>query len=125
MMQPPVPDRRSRSVGRDSLANEAGIDTDDEMSLILLAPVVLGALAAAFPMLAARATGWLVAHQVLVSPASSPVWALPGADGAGLDARRLTALVAVLVIAVGLSVSGLWHRRARRREYRLRNGDRR
>ena len=73
---------------RSSLAEGAGLDTDDELSLILLAPFVLGALVAGLPVLAARATEWLVAHQVLVAASSSPIWALPGADGAGLDVRR-------------------------------------
>lgn len=128
MMRPSVgPDRRPqpRRVDRSSPAVGAGLDTDDELSLILLAPFLLGALVAGLPVLAARATEWLVTHQVLVAAASSPIWALPGADGAGLDTRRVTALGAVLVILVALGVSGLRHQRARRREYRLRNGDRR
>lgn len=114
-----------RQTHRPSLAEQAGIDPDDEVSLILLAPVVLGALVAGLPLLVARATDWLVAHGVLVSATSSPIWALPGTDGAGLDARRLTAMGAVLVILAVSGISGLRHRRARRRECRLRNGDHR
>lgn len=110
---------------RYSLADKAGIDADDEFSLILLAPAVLGALVAASPVLAAMATDWLVAHQVLVAASASPVWALPGADGAGLDVRRLVMLVAVGVVLVAVGCSGLRHQRSRRREYRLHHGDHR
>lgn len=110
---------------RSSLAEQAGIDTDDQVSLILLVPFVVGALGAGLPVLVVQATDWLVAHGVLVAAASSPIWVLPGTDGAGLDARRLTGLGAVLVILVASGISGLWHRRARRRECRLRNGDHR
>ena len=53
---------------RYSLADEAGIDADDELSLILLVPAVLGALVAGYAGAPSPlATDWLITHGVLVA----------------------------------------------------------
>ena len=54
---------------------------------------------------AAAAAAWLVEHHVLASAAATPVLAIPGAGGAGLDWARIIPVVSLLIIAV---VWGVW-----------------
>jgi len=78
---------------------------DDELVLVLLAalaaPLVLSGL---FPAAAA----WLIAHRFLVT-ADQALVQIPGA-GAGLDARRIVVLAAVVT---ALLAAALWTRRGR------------
>ncbi|WP_203338607.1 hypothetical protein [Nocardioides limicola] len=54
-----------------------------------------------------KALDWLVAHQVLVTAAESPLVTLPAGDGVGLDASRLAIAAAAAVFAVVSGVAAL------------------
>lgn len=83
---------------------------DDDTTTLILVGLLVGptALVAAVGIAASRApavAAWLVEHHVLASAAASPVLAIPGAGGAGLDWPRIIPLVSLLIIAV---VWGVW-----------------
>src|SRR5699024_10732006 len=59
----------------------------------------IGVVVVIGPSLAvSRATGWLIDHGLLVPSAADPIVVIPAAGGAGLDARRLLAITAGLVL---------------------------
>lgn len=66
---------------------------------------------------------WLTAHHILVPAASHPMWTLPGGS-AGLDGPRVTLLIVLVVIAVAVGGSALWHLGRRTIHRRLTGGDR-
>ena len=83
---------------------------DDDTTTLILVGLLGGpaVLAAAVGIAASRtpaAAAWLVEHHVLASAAASPVLAIPGAGGAGLDWARIIPVVSLLIIAV---VWGVW-----------------
>ena len=104
-------------------ANAAGLSDADQMSLLMAAPLIFGIVVGAIPAMSARATAWLLEHNMIIAATESPLLALPGAEGAGLDIRRLIVVAAVLAVAVALAVSGLRQAVDRRRQQRLRVGD--
>ena len=106
-----------------STANSAGLSDADQMSLLMAAPLIFGVVVGALPSMSARVTAWLLEHNMIIGAAESPLLALPGAEGAGLDVRRLIVVVAVLAVAVALAISGLRQAVDRRRQQRLRMGD--
>ena len=78
---------------------------DDDTTTLILVGLLAGpaVLAAAVGITAARApaaAAWLVEHHVLASAAATPVLAIPGAGGAGLDWARIIPVVSLLIIAV-------------------------
>jgi len=82
---------------------------DDDTTTLILVGLLAGpaVLAAAVGITAARApaaAAWLVEHHVLASAAATPVLAIPGAGGAGLDWPRIIPLVSLLIIAVAWGV---------------------
>lgn len=105
--------------------NAAGLSDEDQLSLLMAAPpLILGLLVAALPAMSTKATAWLLAHDLIVGGASaSPLVTIPGTEGAGLDLRRLIIVVAVLVLAATLALSGVRRSIDRRRQQRLRRGD--
>ena len=104
-------------------ANAAGLSDADQMSLLMAAPLIFGIVVGSIPTMSARATAWLLEHNMIIAATESPLLALPGAEGAGLDIRRLIVVAAVLAVAVALAVSGLRQAVDRRRQQRLRVGD--
>ena len=78
---------------------------DDDTTTLILVGLLGGpaVLAAAVGIAASRTpavAAWLVEHHVLASAAASPVLAIPGAGGAGLDWPRIIPVVSLLIIAV-------------------------
>lgn len=78
---------------------------DDDTTTLILVGLLAGpaVLAAAVGIVAARtpaAAAWMVDHHVLASAAASPVLAIPGAGGAGLDWPRIIPVVCLMIIAV-------------------------
>ncbi|MDJ0420362.1 hypothetical protein [Rhodococcus opacus] len=103
--------------------NATGLSDEDQLSLLMAAPLILGLLVAALPAMSTKATAWLLAHDLIVAASASPLVTIPGTEGAGLDLRRLIIVVAVLVLAVTLALSGARRSIDRRRQQRLRRGD--
>ncbi|BAH55539.1 hypothetical protein MLGJGCBP_03386 [Rhodococcus sp. T7] len=103
--------------------NAAGLSDEDQLSLLMAAPLILGLLVAALPAMSTKATAWLLAHDLIVGASASPLVTIPGTEGAGLDLRRLIIVVAVLVLAATLALSGVRRSIDRRRQQRLRRGD--
>ncbi len=97
---------------------------DDQLLLIMGLPLLLTLGAGILPSLSVKATAWLTAHEILVAATESPLIALPGAEGAGLDLRRIIGAIAVLAMALALAVSGVRRQLDQRRQLRLRSGDR-
>jgi peptidoglycan/LPS O-acetylase OafA/YrhL len=104
--------------------NPPQMSSEDQLTLLMVAPFVLGMAFAALPAMSAKATAWLVAHNLLVAAAQSPLYAVPGGDGAGLDLRRIVLVVALLSVAAALAFSGIRRRIDLNRQNRLRMGDR-
>lgn len=78
-------------------------DFFDDPIAALLAVVVGGAFViGSLPMWLDGVTEWCISHHILVAAQANPMIALPGADGAGLDARRL-----IVVCAAGVGVAAL------------------
>lgn len=103
--------------------NAAGLSDEDQLSLLMAAPLILGLLVAALPTMSTKATAWLLAHDLIVEASASPLVTIPGTEGAGLDLRRLIIVVAVLALAATLALSGVRRSIDRRRQQRLRRGD--
>jgi hypothetical protein len=103
--------------------NATGLSDEDQLSLLMAAPLILGLLVAALPAMSTKATAWLLAHDLIVAASASPLVTIPGTEGAGLDLRRLIIVVAVLVLAVTLALGGARRSIDRRRQQRLRRGD--
>jgi hypothetical protein len=103
--------------------NATGLSDEDQLSLLMAAPLILGLLVAALPAMSTKATAWLLAHDLIVAASASPLVTIPGTEGAGLDLRRLIIVAAVLVLAATLALSGARRSIDRRRQQRLRRGD--
>ncbi|OUS84919.1 hypothetical protein [Rhodococcus sp. NCIMB 12038] len=117
-MHPTQPQRSVQPV-----QSAAGLSDQDQLSLLMVAPLILGLLVAALPAMSTRATAWLLAHELIVAASASPLVTIPGTEGAGLDFRRLIIVAAVLVLAATLALSGARRSLDRRRQQRLRRGD--
>ncbi|TQC41275.1 hypothetical protein EEB14_55905 [Rhodococcus sp. WS4] len=103
--------------------NAAGLSGEDQLSLLMAAPLILGFLVAALPAMSTKAAAWLLAHDFIVAASASPLVTIPGTEGAGLDLRRLIIVAAVLALAATLALSGARRSIDRRRQQRLRRGD--
>lgn len=103
--------------------NAAGISDEDQLTLLMAAPLILGLLVAALPAMSTKATAWLLAHDLIVTASASPLVTIPGTEGAGLDLRRLIIVAAVLTLSAALALSGARRSIDRRRQQRLRHGD--
>ena len=103
--------------------NAAGLSDEDQLSLLMAAPLILGLLVAALPTMSIEATAWLLAHDLIVAASASPLVSIPGAEGAGLDLRRMIIVGAVLALPATLALSGARRSIDRRRQQRLRRGD--
>lgn len=86
---------------------------DDPFAIILVPLVIILIVGASLPMWLDGATLWLIDHNILVAKTSHPTVAVPGADGAGLDIRRIV-VVAAVVVAVCAAGLGTVRRRLRR-----------
>lgn len=117
-MHPTQPQRSVQPV-----QSAAGLSDQDQLSLLMVAPLILGLLVAALPAMSTKATAWLLAHELIVAASASPLVTIPGTEGAGLDFRRLIIVAAVLVLAATLALSGARRSLDRRRQQRLRRGD--
>ena len=104
-MHPTQPQRPIQS------AESAGLSDEDQLSLLMAAPLILGLLVAALPAMSTKATAWLLAHDLIVAASASPLVTIPGTEGAGLDLRRLIIVVAVLALAATLALSRVLSRR--------------
>jgi len=91
----------------------------DEDTLLLLSPVILVVVLGSLPMWWAGGAQWLIAHHVLIAASSSPLVAVPGTNGAGLDLRRVAIAAAVVLVALACAVSALRHRYRRAVQQRL------
>lgn len=99
------------------------LSTEDILALVMVAPALVGLATVYLPSVSGTATSWLISHQIFVAAADSPVFTVAGADGAGLDMRRLVLLGVAAVIAVLVGVSALRRRIRRRLHRRLIEGD--
>ena len=117
-MHPSPPQRSAHSI-----QNAAGLSNEDQLSLLMAAPLLLGILVGTLPAMSTKATAWLLAHDLIVAATASPLVTIPGTEGAGLDFRRLIIITTVSVLAATLAVSGVRRSIDRRRQWRLRRGD--
>jgi hypothetical protein len=108
---------------RKSAQNAAGLSDEDQLALLMAAPLILGLVVAALPAISSKATAWLLTHELIVAASASPLVTIPGTEGSGLDLRRLVVVAAVLVDSAALALSGARRSIDLHRQRRLRSGD--
>lgn len=91
---------------------------EEEVLLIHLALIGLGALVGSAGLLWLKGTTWLIAHHVLLPARSNPLLDVPGTEGAGLDLPRIAVGVAVIVVVLAFAASEARKAFARGREDR-------
>lgn len=101
-----------RPTGGSSLGTGLGLRSDEDGLLVLaVAGAVLLTLLGSAGLYWAKASAWLVEHQVLVPAAARPWVSLPG--GCGLDAARVVVVICVLAALVAVGISAIRHRQHR------------
>lgn len=88
---------------------------DDQFTLMMLGILAWPALGGAALWAWSRGGAWLVKNQILVSAKAGPLIAIPGMNGAGLDAARIVMLIGALVVLVAITVAGIRRAIAARR----------
>lgn len=83
-----------------------GMKQSDELVLILIGVVALGALVVRAGDLWVHARGWATRHGVVLGAAADPVIPIPGWGGAGLDLARCAIAMALLLAAAALVATG-------------------
>ncbi len=89
--------------------NGSATTPSEELLLLHVAMFALGGLVASAGALWLTGSRWLVAHKILVAADQTPLIAIPGAAGAGLDLPRICIAAAAVLAAVVITIS--WARR--------------
>jgi hypothetical protein len=78
---------------------------EEELVLLLVGVVALGAVLGSAGTMALAGADYLVGHGILVGAREHPLVAVPGAGGAGLDLSRLAILAGLLLAVLAAAVS--------------------
>lgn len=92
---------------------------EEEIVLIQVAAIALGAVLGSAGLLWMKGVEWLVEHQVLVSAEASPLLEIPGTEGAGLDVSRVVIATSLLLGVLAIAISSGRRLAARRRQERM------
>lgn len=101
----------------------SSLSDSDQMALFWIAPIALTVALGSAGLWWSKALTWLVDHSILIAADASPIVRIPAAQGIGLDGRRATIALALViaVVAIGISAGKAAHSA---RQTRPQKGDR-
>lgn len=88
-----------------SLTNTSREVSDEVVVLLIIGVVMGGSVLAGMSGLWIHITAFLTAHAVLVPATHSPLVAIPGAEGAGLDQPRLIVAAGLALMVIALTAA--------------------